>query len=118
MLYNLPNMTPENVAAVEPEPSGMGEISRLVGVFFEPAKTFRDIAQRPSWIVPMILVILAVIGVTTTMSQRIGWERIFRHQNEANTRLQQMPPEQREQTLAMQMKFAAVGGYAGAIVGV
>jgi hypothetical protein len=118
MLYNLPNMSPENVEAVEPEPSGMGEISRLVGVFFEPAKTFRDIAQRPSWIVPMILVILAVIGVTTTMSQRIGWERIFRHQNETNSRYQQMPPEQREQTLAIQMKFAAVGGYAGAIIGV
>ncbi len=96
----------------------MGEFSRLVGVFIEPTKTFRDIAQRPSWIVPMILVILTVIGVTTTMSQKIGWERIFRHQMETNSRMQQMSAEQREQTLAMQMKFASVGGYAGALVGV
>ena len=118
MLYNLRNMTPENAAAVEPEPSGMGEFSRLVGVFFEPTKTFRDIAQRPSWIVPMVLVILAVIGVTATISQRIGWERILRHQNETNSRMQQMDPAQREQAVAMQMKFAPVVGYVGAIVGV
>jgi hypothetical protein len=32
--------------------------------------------------------------------------------------MQQMPADQREQTLAMQVKFASVGGYAGAIVGV
>jgi hypothetical protein len=32
--------------------------------------------------------------------------------------MQQMTPEQKEQTLAVQMKFAAVGGYAGAIMGV
>jgi len=112
------NMTPENAAAVEPEPSRMGVFSRIVGVFFEPAKTFRDIAERPTWIVPMILVILAIIGVTTVMSQRIGWDRILRHQMETNSRLQQMPAEQREQNLAVQEKFASVFGYVGALVGV
>jgi hypothetical protein len=111
-------MTPENVAAVEPEPSRMSELSRIVGVFFEPAKTFKDIAQRPSWIVPMILIMLAVVGVTTTISQRIGWERVFRHQNETSARYQQLPQDQKDQTLAMQVKFASVGGYAGALLGV
>jgi hypothetical protein len=115
MLYNLPNMTPENAAAVEPE-SRMGEFSRIVGVFFEPARTFRDIAERPTWLVPLVLVILAVIGVSTAMSQRIGWERIFRHQMETNSRYQQMTQEQREQTLALQMKFASVGAYAAAVI--
>jgi hypothetical protein len=66
----------------------------------------------------MVLVILAVIGVTATISQRIGWERILRHQNETNSRMQQMDPAQREQAVAMQMKFAPVVGYVGAIVGV
>ena len=111
-------MTPENAAAVDPQPAGMGEFSRIVGVFFEPTKAFTDIAQRPSWIVPMILVILAVIGVTTVISQRIGWDRVFRHQAETNSRMQQMPADQKEQAVAMQVEFASVGGYAGAIVGV
>jgi hypothetical protein len=96
----------------------MGEFARIVGVFFEPGKTFRDIAQRPTWIVPMILVIVAVIGVTTTISQRIGWESVMRRQMESSSRFQQMSQEQRDQTLAVQMKFAPVFGYVGALVGV
>lgn len=96
----------------------MSEIARVIGVFFEPGKTFRDIAGRPSWLLPMILVIVAVIGVSSTMSQKIGWERIFRHQMETNSRYQQMTQEQRDQTLQVQMKFASVGGYAGALIGV
>ena len=48
-------MSPENVSAVEPQPSGMSELSRLSGVFFEPAKAFEDVAARPSFWVPLIL---------------------------------------------------------------
>ena len=117
MLYNLPNMSPEQTMAPEPEISGMSEVSRIGGVFFEPTKTFRDIAQRPTWIVPMILLIVCVIGVTTTIGQKIGWERIFRHQNEISSRFQQLPQEQKDNTLAMQMKFSSLG-YLGALIGV
>jgi hypothetical protein len=95
----------------------MGEFSRLAGVFFEPMKTFKDIAQRPTWIVPMILVIVAVLGVTMTMSQRIGWERIFRHQDENTSRYQRMSQADKDQMVAMQMKFASLG-YLGAFIGV
>jgi len=116
MLYNLPNMTPENVAPVEPEPSGMGEFSRIVGVFFEPGKTFRDIAQRPTWILPMILVIVAAFGVTSTIGQRVGWENVIRHQVESSSRMQQMPADQRDQAVAMQMKLAPVFGYVGPLL--
>ena len=118
MLYNSPNMTPENAPAVEPAPAGMGEFSRITGVFFEPKKAFADIAQRPRWIVPMVLVIVAIIAVTTTMSQHIGWERMFRQQAQTNSRMQQMDPQAREQAIAMQIKFASVGGYAAAVIGV
>jgi hypothetical protein len=111
-------MTPENAAAVQPEPAGMGEFSRIVGVFFEPTKTFGDIAQRPTWIVPMILLILAVIGVIATLSQRIGWERLLRHQMESNSQFQKMTQEQRDQNLAVQLKFAPVVSYVGAVIGV
>jgi len=96
----------------------MGEFSRIVGVFFEPKNTFADIAQRPSWLIPMILVILSAIGGTVAISQRIGWERILRQQNEASARVQQMTPEQREQATALQMKLAPAIAYGGSVVGV
>jgi hypothetical protein len=108
MLYNLPNMTPEHAAAVDPQPAGMGEFSRLVGIFFEPGKTFRDIAQRPSWIVPLILVVAVLIGTTVVVTQHIGMDRILMQQNAMNSRFQQLTPEQKQQSLAIQMKFASL----------
>jgi hypothetical protein len=109
-------MTPENAPALEPAPSGMNEISRLGGVFFEPGKTFADIAARPSFLLPLILMIVAGLASSYTMGQKIGWERMFRHQAETNSRLQQMPADQREQTIAMQVKFANVFSYIGPVI--
>ena len=52
------NMTPENSSAVEPPAAGMGEFSRISGVFFDPKTAFADIAKRPTWIVPVVLVVV------------------------------------------------------------
>jgi len=110
-------MTPESVSAMEPQPERMSEISRLTGVFFEPRKTFEDIAQRPGWLVPLVLIMVAALSVTVVFSQHIGWERFFRQQMETNTRMAQMTAEQRDQVLSMQMKFATVGGAATIVIG-
>jgi hypothetical protein len=109
------DMTPENSPAVEPAPAGMGEFSRITGVFFDPKKTFQDIAQRPSWIVPLVLIMIAALAVSMTMAQRIGWERIVRHGMESSSRAQQMTPEQREQGVAMGVKIASIMGYVGIV---
>jgi hypothetical protein len=96
----------------------MGAFSRVIGIFFEPKKTFADIAQWPSWIVPMILVILAAVGFTVAIGQRIGWQQVIRHQMETSTAMQQLPPEQREQSIALQTKIASVTAYIGPVIGV
>jgi Yip1 domain len=94
----------------------MDGFSRIVGVFFEPSKTFADIAQRPAWIVPMILTILVALAFSVAVSQRIGWDRVIRHQFETNSRLQQLPQDQKDQAIAMQVKIASVSGYAAPLV--
>src|SRR5690349_25161873 len=101
-------MTPESVTEMEPQPRRMSEIARLTGVFFEPTKTFEDIAQRPGWVVPLILIIVSALSVTVVFTQRVGWERFFRQQMENSPRMAQMSPEQREQALAMQTKVAPI----------
>jgi hypothetical protein len=116
--YNLSDMTPETVSDMEPQPSGMSEPARLAGVFFEPKNAFEDIARRPSWIVPMLLVILGALAYSISVGQHIGWDRIIRHQFEGNQRMEQMPPEQREQAMAMGMKFASIGAYIGPVIGI
>ena len=94
---------------MEPQPERMSEISRLTGVFFEPKKTFEDIARRPTWVAPLVLIIVCALATMFVFSQHVGWERFFRQQNETSPRMAQLTPEQRDQALAMQMKFASIG---------
>ncbi len=93
----------------------MGEFSRITGVFFDPKKTFEDIAKRPTWIVPMVLIVIAILAVSIVMMQHIGAERIVRHSMDANPRVQQMPADQREAAVAMSIKFASVMAYSAVI---
>ena len=109
-------MTPENSPAVEPPPAGIGEFSRLTGVFFDPKTAFADIARRPTWLVPVVLLIIAGLAVSLTISQTVGWERVVRQGMEASSRTQQMTPEQREQAVAMGTKFASIMAYTGVIL--
>jgi hypothetical protein len=113
-------MTPENASAVEPEPTQMGEFSRLTGVFFEPGKTFADIAERPRWLVPLLLVIVAGVAFYYLYGQHVGWERFLRHQMETSARVQQqmeqIPAAQRDAAIAMQTKFVGIGYYFVTIV--
>ena len=103
-------MSPEQTAE-------MSEASRIPGIFFEPSKTFRDIAQRPSWFLPMVLAILAGIGFATALAQHVGWERVIHQQLEASSQFQQATADQREQAVALQMRFMPVEFYGGAVLG-
>lgn len=110
-------MTPALEPDLTPEPPSMGALSRLSGVIFEPKKTFEDIARRPTFLVPLALVIVFAIGFFVAFTQRIGWERTIRQQMESSSQSQQMSAEQMEQRIAVGAKFAPIFTYAGVIVG-
>jgi hypothetical protein len=95
----------------------MSELGRITGVFFEPKKAFTDIAARPRWFVPMLLVVIASLIFVYVGSQRIGWERIVRQGMESSPRTQQLSPEQREQAVQTGARFAPVFGYVVALIG-
>ncbi len=100
----------------------MGEFSRLTGVFFEPAKTFADIAERPRWFVPLLLIVLAVIAFNLTYGQRVGWDRFAQQQLENNPTMQRQmeraTPEQREQSLRLQARIIyPLSYYVGPVFG-
>src|SRR5579872_6721207 len=103
----------EHASSVDPNPAGMGEFSRLAGVFFEPGKTFADIAARPSFVLPLLLMMLAGLAASYTLGQKVGWERIIRHQAESSARIQQLDPAARENSIAMQVKVAGIISIAG-----
>lgn len=105
-------MTPEVLQSPEPDSAQMGAFARITGVFFEPGKTFADIGRKPTWVIPLLLLIAVTIAVTFTMGQKIGWEQMVRQQMEANPRTAQLPAEQREQQIAMGVRFGSMFAYA------
>jgi hypothetical protein len=114
-------MSPEMTPGAEAQPAGMSQISRLAGVFFEPKKTFEDIAERPKWFAPLLIFCLAMLAYFAVYGTRIGWSAYIDQQMETNPamqqRLEQMSPDQRASAIRLQERFVPIAFYGAAIVG-
>jgi hypothetical protein len=97
--------------AMQTEPAPMSEAARLSGVFFEPKKTFAAIAQRPRWIVPVLISVVMSAVFIYVFNTRIGWEPYLQKQMDTNSRMQQMPAEQRQNLLNTQLRIVPVFAY-------
>ena len=87
------------------EPAPISPMGRLTGVFFSPKETFADIARRPSWILPIVLLSILGLGVAYTMNKKIDWESYLRSQAEKSPRFANLTEAQAEQALAPQVKW-------------
>src|SRR5512140_750933 len=95
----------------------MSEAGRIAGIFWEPKPVFEDLAERPRWWVPLILLTALSVVLAVTLSRVVGWEPTVRQQIESNSRLAQMPAEQRERAIEVGVKSASIMGYVGAAGG-
>ena len=100
-----------------PPPVERNELSRIVGVFFEPASAFADITNRGHWIVPFVLAIAAGVILIVAFGQHVGWERTVRRQIESNPRMADMPAAQRERAVQAGAKVAPAVAIGGVVVG-
>lgn len=100
------------------KPAGsMTEAERIAGVFWEPRPVFEDLAQRPRWWAPLIILTALSVVLVVTLSRVVGWEPMVRQQIESNARLAQMPADQRERAIEVGVKSASIMGYVGAAGG-
>src|SRR5215475_11503320 len=104
-------MTPEPAPTSEASTAGMGPFARITGIFFEPGKTFEDIGRRPTWLLPLALIVIAVLAFSLTYGQHVGWEQMMRQQLTNSPRTAQMTPEQREAAIAQAARFAPIFSY-------
>ena len=102
-------------ASPPPIPKERGEFSRIFGVFFSPQEAFSDIARRPRWWIPLVLLVIATIATLAAYSQHIGWEQITRQAIEQSSNAQTMSAQQREQIIQRGAQVAKYIGYLGAI---
>jgi hypothetical protein len=104
-----------------PAPS-VSSVGRIFGVIFSPKPTFESIAQRPTWILPLVLISILSIATIFIFGQRVGWRSYMERQIQTNSRAQkqmeQMTPEQRENMLDKQTKFAPIVGYVFGVLGI
>jgi hypothetical protein len=64
-----------------PEPqSSLSPIARIAGVFFNPKNAFADIARRPGWIAPMIVLMIVWLGLSVTLARRTDWVEVSKDQ--------------------------------------
>jgi Yip1 domain len=95
----------------------MSEGGRLIGVFSSPGKAFADIARRPRWWIPVILIAIVSTVYLNAFTQRVGWESVIRPAIERLPNAQNMTVQQREQTIATAARLYKYLGYGGSAVG-
>jgi hypothetical protein len=100
----------------------MGEIGRLTGIIWEPKPVFENLAARPRWWAPIILLTILSIVFVTALSRRVGMETIARQQMEkqfqTNPRMAQLSAEQRESAMSLTITITKYSMFAGAVVGI
>jgi hypothetical protein len=108
-------MTPELAPDTAPP---MSEAGRITGVYIDPKPAFADIAARPRWYVPLILMMVAGLAFTFSFTSRIGWRGYIAKTMENNPRARDLPAEQRELQINTGAKIAPIFGYAYSLVGI
>jgi hypothetical protein len=98
-------------------PEKVNSFGRIVGVIFSPKATFESIARRPTWLLPTILLCITTLGVVAAFGSRPGAWRAYMEKQVANSsRFQQLPAEQQQRTLDLQVKYAAIFAYPEVVV--
>jgi hypothetical protein len=99
---------PEQIRKVD-EPPQMSEAATLGSIFIEPGRTFEDLRRKPRFIMASLIIILAVTAFNAIFIQKVGFERLVRERIESNSRVQQLPADQKEKVIEQQSGSIAKG---------
>jgi hypothetical protein len=90
------------------EASG-GAISRVLRVFTEPTEVFKELAVTPTWLPPLVVVLLLSVVMQLVIGQRLDMEGTIRQSvTERSQSGQEMSDEQVERMVEMGSKSAGI----------
>lgn len=102
--------SPTTEAVPAGERPGRSFLGRLLGVFVSPGETFADIARRPDFVAPLVLLTLSSVAVTESMLGKIGMARILRAALDQSGRYSSITPEQFQRAVNIQTIITHVSG--------
>ena len=94
-----------------PVPEAVSPLGRIIGMFFSPKATYEDIVRKPSWLLPVVLMMVFGLVTAVALNQRINWRQFMTQQIERNPRSAQLTPEQKEQQIEAGAKYAPYTSY-------
>jgi hypothetical protein len=97
----------------------ISEIGRVFGVLFSPIKTFQDIGRKPTWLVPLIVVIALTLISQAMVMPRYDFEReLDVRMEKAKEKGIQVDEKTRDMQLAVMKKAGPVMGIVGPLIGI
>jgi hypothetical protein len=104
------------------QPESMGEIGRLTGIIWEPKPVFEDLAARPRWWVPIVLLTIMSVVFVTAFERRVGIDTFARQQLDkqfqTNPQMSQLSAEQRDRAVSLSVTITKYSMFGGAVVGI
>jgi hypothetical protein len=92
----------------EPDAPALSFPERLIGIFISPGETLEDVARKPDFWAPLIVIVLGSVAVIECMVWKIGIERLVRMGIEQSGRASSMSPEQMDQAVNQGAKITGV----------
>lgn len=112
-------LTPATTTPAPPTPP-LSQAARIIDTFIAPSKTFSDLRRSAAWWAPFLLVAVIWVAFVYTVDKKIGYRKVTEDQIQvvpkAAEQFDKMPPEQREQQIAVRTKGTLYFSYAKAVL--
>ena len=104
---------PAQPAAAAPR---LNSFQRIIGMFFSPSETFEDIARKPDFLVPIILMLLIAFASSILIAPHLDFDSMMAQQTEMMKKQNpNMSDADAERAANMGKGFAKVAVYVGPI---
>jgi Yip1-like protein len=107
-------------AASEPQ-APINHLGRIVGALFSPKATFEDIAKRPTWIAPLLVLTLIWFALNVVLVRRVDWLQVTRDQIEKNrfaaSQIERLEPDKREAAYESGARRGKISRYVRGVIG-
>jgi hypothetical protein len=72
---------PMPIPAPEPQPvAKISPFGRIIGIFFSPKPTFQDIVRKPTWILPLGILIITGLLLNISLAFHANWLEVTKEQ--------------------------------------